>query len=268
MIQTRFDKMNTPCDDCILWFTCLFYYGVQCAQCFCDVPDELEFLADCMVMTVNGCMHAQQYLEIEEIKKTGYAGPSPAILAAMPPSQQKMCTTSTPGGGSGSGGGGGVPASTFGAAAAGAGGAAAAAQARPQQAQQHSQPAWSQQPAFQAPPMQQSMPQAQTQAAQPPIQVACGTCQQVFGSPSYGVTVACPFCGTHNNVPPPTAVPMGSPMMMGGGMGGMYGGQPRYGQQNMYGQSQQQQRGRPGMGTVAAGGAGFLGGMIIADALF
>lgn len=139
MIQTRFDKENTPCDDFIIWFSCLFYYAVHCAQCFCDVPDELEFLADCIVMTVDGCMHAQQHIELQEIKKTGYNGPPPAIMAALPPSQQAM--------GGKTGGGGGVPAAaTVGAGVAamgaGAGIAGMAAsqnkQNRPQQQQSNS----------------------------------------------------------------------------------------------------------------------------------
>lgn len=268
MIQTRFDKRNTACDDFIIWFSCLFYYAIHCANCFCDVPDELEFLADCIVLTVDGCMHAQQHLEIEEIKKTGYTGPPQHILAAMPPAQQKMMCSGKPGGGSG------IPGMAVGAGAAAAGmGGAAATQSRPQsrpQAQQQNQSSFAQQQSYsQAPPMQQSMPQVQAQVAQP-VQVQCGACQQVFGSPQTGVTVACPFCTAHNVVPAQQGPPMGMPLGgsgMYGGSGGMYGGGS-----GMYGggQMQQQQGGRrPNAMMMGAGiGAGAIGGMMMADALF
>mmetsp|Transcript_13339 Transcript_13339/g.30420 ORF Transcript_13339/g.30420 Transcript_13339/m.30420 type:complete len:204 (+) Transcript_13339:91-702(+) len=90
MMQTRFDKMNTACDDCILWFTCLASWVVCILQCFIEVPDEITFMVDCLVMTVNGCMLAQHAVEIEEIKKNGYAGPPSSIVGMLPPTQQKM----------------------------------------------------------------------------------------------------------------------------------------------------------------------------------
>lgn len=301
-IQTRFDKENTPCDDFIITFSCLFYYAVHCAQCFCDVPDELEMLADCIVMTVDGCMHAQQHLELQEIKKNAYSGPSPAILASLPPAQQQMAASAKPGGfSSPSPAVVGAGAAAVGmAGAAGAAAASAKAKAKPQQqnygqqqAYQPGQSAYGQQ----ASPMQQSM------QSQVPIQVQCGACRQIFGSPSHGVTVACPHCQAHNVVPPQVGAPvMGSPMMMGGGMGGgsmyggpgggMYGGGMYGGGQggSMYGGGQggmyggpggqggmyggqggmgQQGRGGPGGMAMAAGaGAGIIGGMMMADILF
>ncbi|CAL1140491.1 unnamed protein product [Cladocopium goreaui] len=63
MVQTRFDKENTACDDCIITG---------------------------LVMSVQGCMHAQQQIEIDEIKKNGWSGMNPMILQSMPPSQQHM----------------------------------------------------------------------------------------------------------------------------------------------------------------------------------
>lgn len=153
MVQTRFNKENTPCDDCILWFTCLFTCAVDIARCFMDVPDGLELLADCLTITVQGCMHAQQAIEIEEIKKTGYQGPPPNIVGLLSPCQQSMIQK-------GGGGGGMQPPQMMG---------------MPQQGMP-----------------QQGMPQ------QGGVQIQCGGCQQIFGSPGQGVTVACPHCGTHN----------------------------------------------------------------------
>lgn len=181
LIQTRFDKENTPCDDCILWGTCLFVCAIDIARCFIDLPDELEFCADCLIMTVNGCMHAQQHLEIEEVKKTGYNGPPPQIIGILPPKQQEMISMGRP-----VGGGGGMPPQAIGAAGGRAYGGGPAP--KPQQMQQHM-------------PMQQRPVPMQQPMGQPQIQVQCGTCRQIFGSPQSGVTVACPYCSTHNQVP-------------------------------------------------------------------
>lgn len=196
MIQTRFDKMNTACDDFLITFTCLFYFIIQIAQCFCDVPDELEVCAECLIMIVDGCMHAQQHIELQEIKQTGYLGPPPSIVAAMPPAMQQMvsagkvsaaggmgapppATVGQPhGGGSyaGGGAGGAVYGGGYGKSSAG-GGRPNAPQATVIQAQ----------------------PVAQAQS--PAVQVKCGSCMNTFGAPERGVTIACPFCGAHNMVP-------------------------------------------------------------------
>jgi hypothetical protein len=109
MVQTRFDRENTPCDDCILWFTCICYNCVQIARCFIDVPDGIELAADLLVHTVDGCMHAQQETEIKDIMTNfpQYQGMTPAIMNAVCqtyPKQQQMVK-----GGGGGYGGGGVP---------------------------------------------------------------------------------------------------------------------------------------------------------------
>ncbi|CAE8604636.1 unnamed protein product [Polarella glacialis] len=158
MVQTRFDKMNTPCDDCIITATCICVCAYQIAQCFVDLPDGLDLCVDLLVMSVQGCMHAQQQIEIEEVKKNGYQGMSPMIMSALPPKQQSMMQQS----GFNNGGGGGYPQPT----AYGGG----------------------------QPPYQQNMGQSAGG-----VQVKCGSCNKVFGSPQRGVTVQCPFCQTSNN---------------------------------------------------------------------
>lgn len=90
LIQTRFDRENTACDDCIIWTTCLVSWIVCIANCFCDdlVPDEVENCVDCLIMTVNGCMLAQQQVELEDVKNNNlYNGPSQAIMSVLPPHQ-------------------------------------------------------------------------------------------------------------------------------------------------------------------------------------
>eukprot|EP00429_Kryptoperidinium_foliaceum_P069471 CAMPEP_0176068698 /NCGR_PEP_ID=MMETSP0120_2-20121206/34295_1 /TAXON_ID=160619 /ORGANISM="Kryptoperidinium foliaceum, Strain CCMP 1326" /LENGTH=58 /DNA_ID=CAMNT_0017402323 /DNA_START=117 /DNA_END=290 /DNA_ORIENTATION=+ len=47
-------------------------------------------------MITIGCMHAQQDVEIQDIKKNGYQGPNPAILGMLPPHQQSMIQQGKP----------------------------------------------------------------------------------------------------------------------------------------------------------------------------
>jgi len=97
LIQTRFDRENTPCDDCILWTICLAQWAVCILECAgVDVPDEIENLVDCMRMAVNGCMLAQQQVEIELVEQTGYNGANPAIMGALPPFQQQLLSSGKP----------------------------------------------------------------------------------------------------------------------------------------------------------------------------
>jgi len=200
-------------------------------------------LVDCLVMVVNGCMYAQQQVEIEDIKKNGYRGPPQGIIAALPPAQQKMIMQGQMGGGGGGGGYGGFAPQTVGA------GAPRQEQMASQYQDSRPQPKPRQQPM-----PQQTMVQAIGQQQQQPIQVQCGVCQSVFGSPGYGLQVACPHCTTVNSVGPPP--------QQG------YGGQQQYMQQQQYGQ-QGGQQGRGGNGTMMAAGAGVgvgvLGGMMMAD---
>lgn len=95
MVQTRFDKMNTPCDDYIIIFTCIFSWAVCIGRMILGdmIPEELEHAADCLVMIVNGCMHAQQDYEIKEIKKSGYSGPPAAVLEALAQTQPNAANT-------------------------------------------------------------------------------------------------------------------------------------------------------------------------------
>eukprot|EP00929_Paragymnodinium_shiwhaense_P062230 TRINITY_DN3106_c0_g1_i1.p1 TRINITY_DN3106_c0_g1~~TRINITY_DN3106_c0_g1_i1.p1 ORF type:complete len:287 (+),score=47.95 TRINITY_DN3106_c0_g1_i1:124-984(+) len=88
-IQTRFDRENTACDDCILWTTCLISWIVCILQMFLDIPQEIEACVDCMIMSVNGCMLAQQQVELDYVKKHGFRM-NPQVLASMSPFQQQL----------------------------------------------------------------------------------------------------------------------------------------------------------------------------------
>mmetsp|Transcript_141862 Transcript_141862/g.441034 ORF Transcript_141862/g.441034 Transcript_141862/m.441034 type:complete len:212 (+) Transcript_141862:89-724(+) len=97
LVMTRFDRRNTCCDDCLIWAACLAQWAICILQCVgVDVPDEIEMLVDCFVCVVEGCMLAQQQTEIEYVKSTGYGGPSPNVMMAMPPAQQGIMQQAKP----------------------------------------------------------------------------------------------------------------------------------------------------------------------------
>jgi len=97
LIQTRLDKQNTACDDCLLWFTCLASWSVCLCNCAgCDVPDEIENCVEWLKVIVDGCMLAQQQYEIDHVQKTGWFGPNPSVVAALPPLQQQMIQQGRP----------------------------------------------------------------------------------------------------------------------------------------------------------------------------
>merc|ERR1711871_1376815 len=61
-----------------------------------DPPDELELLVDLLITIVYSCMHAQQHVQIQDIKAKGYNKPPPQIVAMLPPVQQAMIAAGCP----------------------------------------------------------------------------------------------------------------------------------------------------------------------------
>lgn len=98
LIQTRFDRRNTACDDCLLWSVCIASWCVCLSKMFCDdlIPEEVENCVDCLIMIVDGCMLGQQQREIEYIQKTGYNGPPQHVLSALTPKQQGFMMAGKP----------------------------------------------------------------------------------------------------------------------------------------------------------------------------
>eukprot|EP00929_Paragymnodinium_shiwhaense_P110294 TRINITY_DN7719_c0_g1_i1.p1 TRINITY_DN7719_c0_g1~~TRINITY_DN7719_c0_g1_i1.p1 ORF type:complete len:208 (-),score=32.68 TRINITY_DN7719_c0_g1_i1:266-889(-) len=89
IIQTRFDRENTACDDCILWTTCIVSW-LACLLSICiDIPTEVDLCVDGMFQIVDGCMLAQHAVEIEYVKKHGYQTPA-YVTAMLPPFQQNL----------------------------------------------------------------------------------------------------------------------------------------------------------------------------------
>lgn len=108
-IQTRFDRQNTACDDCILWTTCIVSWLVCIASMVCDVPEEVQNCVDCMIQIVNGCMLAQQQHEIKHVKSVGFQGPPQSVMQHLTPHQQNLMQQGRPPQQQMTGGGGGAP---------------------------------------------------------------------------------------------------------------------------------------------------------------
>ena len=97
IVQTRFDRMNTGCDNCILGCTACLALMSR----FSRGNSSGDSLAQFIVCAVQGCMLAQQDAEIRYIKQVGYSGVPAHIMEvlpsnsaihvlAMPPQQQQM----------------------------------------------------------------------------------------------------------------------------------------------------------------------------------
>mmetsp|Transcript_103512 Transcript_103512/g.163448 ORF Transcript_103512/g.163448 Transcript_103512/m.163448 type:complete len:205 (+) Transcript_103512:67-681(+) len=100
MLQTRFLKMNDPCDDCIMCCSaCL-----SCVACILKVTgavddetaDAISCLADCVACSVMSCMLTQQQVEIANLKELGQKVDYSAIKEFLPPTQQKMLDEAKP----------------------------------------------------------------------------------------------------------------------------------------------------------------------------
>lgn len=102
IIQTRFDKANTACDNLILQATCLCTCFMLASKCFRESPRECDNCAFCANSIFAGCMHAQQQVEIDSVKENGYFGPIDSVFDVLPPIQQEMIQLGKPmGGGTG-----------------------------------------------------------------------------------------------------------------------------------------------------------------------
>jgi hypothetical protein len=73
MIQTRFNRMSTACDRCLIWSTCLVACCTCIASIFVDIPRGCENIVDCLILLINSCMLTQQEIEIDTLPKV-YTG--------------------------------------------------------------------------------------------------------------------------------------------------------------------------------------------------
>ncbi len=98
MIQTRFDKRNTPCDSFILWCTAV----VACVNCVIQtVSDQdcsvLQAIVDIIVCTVNACMQTQHEFEIRHVREhAGYKGAPQFVVVLLPSTQQQYILIAPP----------------------------------------------------------------------------------------------------------------------------------------------------------------------------
>lgn len=95
LLQTRFSIQNDPCDERIIEITACINMLAQLAEMCVDreTAEHLEHLVHCINACVCSCLLTQQHLELKEIERSeaGYQGPSPQVLAILPPTQQSMC---------------------------------------------------------------------------------------------------------------------------------------------------------------------------------
>ena len=98
MIQTRYDRRNTYCDDFIIIFTVV----TAClAACFSILTsgkkaEGFENFAEILVCSVNGCMLTQQDVEIRYLKTIAYNGAPAFIIQILPPEVQKVVIVRAP----------------------------------------------------------------------------------------------------------------------------------------------------------------------------
>lgn len=93
MLQTRFLKINDPCDDCLI----LCNAALSCVACLCQLFNDDEgmvslvmCIADVMNCCVMSCMLAQHQHEIAHIKEAQERPRVNEIMNLLPPSQQEM----------------------------------------------------------------------------------------------------------------------------------------------------------------------------------
>lgn len=97
IVQTRFDKANTLCDSTLLAATGPCKCCADAARSvFCKDTPELGDCTCFAIVPLAGCMHAQQQVEIDEIKQHGYFGPADTIFEVLPPMQQEMIQLGKP----------------------------------------------------------------------------------------------------------------------------------------------------------------------------
>eukprot|EP00435_Cladocopium_sp_Y103_P065941 s800_g28.t1 len=118
-VQSRFGLMNTPTDNtlmaatawiamCANYAACFMEMKYCCRECFqvdldgpcldiqLPVREQLQrasrwemfVLADLAFLCLNGCMYAQQQVEIDAMQRGRYSGPPQAVLQALPSNLQ------------------------------------------------------------------------------------------------------------------------------------------------------------------------------------
>ena len=97
MIQTRFDKRNTPCDSFILWCTAV----IACINCVVQTVSKqdcsaLQAIVDLIICTVNACMQTQHEFEIRHVRETGGYHGMPQFIVVLLPAQQQTYVVLAP----------------------------------------------------------------------------------------------------------------------------------------------------------------------------
>lgn len=191
LIQTRFDRRNTKFDDVVVATACCFACMLDVLRFCVDLPEDVECVADSLACCMCGCLHAQQSIELRLITAGPYEGAAQHIISHLPAAQKEMVASA-------------ADAAIAKAEAASSTGGGAGGRRSGRKTSRHSSSvggkgkrAWSSK--------RNKSEEAGTQ--QRCVRALCGNCREMFGSPTYGVTAACPHCGTHNRVPLPCEAP-------------------------------------------------------------
>lgn len=82
-VQTRFNKKNTGCDNCLRIFHCCPTIECAVARLCCDIPKEKEYLYKAGYVT-HPCGHCQQEVELDRLRTVPYSAPPVAVIEKLP----------------------------------------------------------------------------------------------------------------------------------------------------------------------------------------
>jgi hypothetical protein len=82
-VQTRFNRKNTGCDNCLRIFHCIPTIECAIARLCCDIPKEKEYLYKAGLVG-HPCGHCQQAKELDLIANAPYTSPPIAMIEILP----------------------------------------------------------------------------------------------------------------------------------------------------------------------------------------
>jgi len=83
LVQTRFNRRNTGCDNCLRIFHCIPTIECAIARCCCNVSKEKEYLYKAGYVS-HPCGHCQQEMELNRIRNMPYSAPPVPVIEILP----------------------------------------------------------------------------------------------------------------------------------------------------------------------------------------
>merc|ERR1719195_1011634 len=65
MVRDLYQLRLDPCDEYLIWMACIVSWVICILSIIMDVPEGVKDIADCFIMSVAGCAHAQQMSEMD-----------------------------------------------------------------------------------------------------------------------------------------------------------------------------------------------------------